>query len=81
MTSVFKFLGLAPPERWMTELNSKNINTWIKSSAYKDGFSMPDNTRQMLRDFFTPYNEMLSRLLKDTKYTWNDIEYAANSDQ
>ena len=76
MIGVYKFLGLSPPEKWMTELNSKNINTWIKSAAYKKDFEMPDNTRQMLRKFFKPYNEMLSRLLKDPKYTWDDIEYA-----
>ena len=59
----------------MTTLTNRNVNEWIKSSEYRKDFVMPKETRDLLNRFFEPYNKMLSRLLKDDRYTWNDIQY------
>ena len=73
---VYSFLGISPPVTGhaMTTLTYRNVNEWIKSSEYRKDFTMPKNTRNMLNKFFEPYNKMLSRLLKDDRYTWKDIE-------
>lgn len=74
---VYSFLGVSPPltGHAMTELTYRNVNEWIKSTEYRKDFIMPKNTRNVLNNFFEPYNKMLSRLLKDDRYTWKDIQY------
>ena len=72
---VYKFLGVSPPMTGhaMTTLAYRNVNDWIKSTDYRKDFTMPKYTRNMLNNFFEPYNKLLSRLLKHDRYMWKDI--------
>lgn len=72
LNSVYQFLGLSTMDVEIP-MSAKNVNTWIKSSEYRKNFTMPAATRQLLKTFFDPYNELLSRLLDDKRFLWNDI--------
>lgn len=72
MQRVVEFLGIRASSR-VFGLSHKNINTWIKSSNYKEQFVMPPGTRKMLKEFFEPYNQMLAQLLNDSGYLWKDV--------
>lgn len=50
-----------------------NKNPWITSSEYAANFRMWPETRNILREFFNPYNIKLAKLLKDERYLWNDV--------
>ena len=45
-----------------------------KGIDYKNNprLMMRNDTRQILREFFKPYNQMLANLLQDDKFLWND---------
>ena len=77
LSQVYSFLGVSPPltGHAMTKLSYRNVNDWIKSTAYRKDFVMPEKTRNLLDGFFEPYNKMLSRLLNDEGYTWKDIRH------
>ena len=69
MERVWQFLGVPGPEVAPIERNI-NENKWIISSKYSEYFKMWPETRDLLREFFEPYNEALAELLDDQEYTW-----------
>ena len=69
---VWQFLGVPLPSEAEIKLTHKNANTWISSSKYKDSFHMDSKTRQILTEFFKPYNLRLARLLNDTRFLWKE---------
>jgi len=76
---VWQFLGVSLPSEAEIKLTHKNANTWISSSKYKDSFHMDSKTRQMLTEFFKPYNLRLARLLNDTRFLWKEWTSASAS--
>ena len=70
-SSVWKFLELNPISRDHFNTNVRsNANSWIVSEENKNNFKMWPETRQMLDDFFAPYNELLAVMLGDDKFLW-----------
>ena len=69
---VWQFLGVTLPSQTEMRLTHKNENTWIKAREYKDSFHMHNKTREMLTEFFWPYNMRLASLLKDVRFLWQD---------
>ena len=64
MSNVWHFLHLH--DLPMTELMFYNGNSAAKN------LKVPLETKQLLDKFYQPYNQLLARLLADTKYLWND---------
>ena len=68
---VWKFIGLNPLDlKSYSECNGKNEQRKVD---YKNDprLAMRNDTREILRSFFRPYNKMLADLLSDRKYLWN----------
>lgn len=70
MKRVWSFLKVSSIN---TVIKSKeNSNDWISSSKYKDHFIMWEKTKDLLKDFFHPYNLKLAQLLDNQHYLWNE---------
>ena len=55
-----------------TDVSSCGKNTQYQIDYHNDPqLAMRDDTREMLTDFFKPYNQMLADLLNDTKFLWD----------
>ena len=63
MSKVWNFLNLddIPTERVLS-----NVDPVIKDLA------IPQETKMLLDEFFRPYNQLLTNLLSDMRYLWND---------
>ncbi len=68
MDVVFKFLGMRnlSAEEW-----EKVMGMPIKNVGKKRG-DMLQETRQLLKDFYAPFNQKLATQLKDDRFLWND---------
>ena len=53
----------------IVSLEPSNINPRAKKQG-----PMLKKTRDMLDDFYRPYNKRLADLLCDDKFTWEDVE-------
>lgn len=51
----------------------QNSNDWINRSEYRGHFTMWKKTRNLLKDFFHPYNLKLTELLDDQRYLWKEL--------
>lgn len=70
MSKVWSFLDVT---NIGTRLKFKvNGNSWIRSKKNSMYFKMWQKTRDLLSNFFHPYNNMLAELLNDHQYLWND---------
>jgi hypothetical protein len=69
MGAVFRFLGLGEPEDWTEVLRKVHFNS---HKVPRDPI-LPQ-TEDLLRDFFRPYNALLSRALGDDKFLWAAAE-------
>lgn len=70
MHHVWSFLSVHDIKKVVsTKVNS---NSWIKNNKYSSYFKMWPETRELLQNFFHPYNNMLADLLHNKKYLWND---------
>ena len=64
MTKLWKFLKLHDlPD---------NIRIFENVNRQADGLKLPKHTKELLDDFFRPYNQLLAYLLSDMKFLWND---------
>lgn len=62
-SSAWKFIGLDPiPEATFKPI-VYHANKWIISTEYKDKFRMWPETKELLDQFFHPYNKLLAKLL------------------
>jgi len=64
MSKVWYFLRL---EDSPTEGVFKNVDNVI------DGVAMHQQTKELLDEFYRPYNQLLAHVLSDVRYLWNDI--------
>lgn len=70
MKRVWSFLGVFNHNKVINyKVNSNSVNI---NSKYADHFKMWPETRDILRDFFYPYNFMLAKLLDDQQYLWKE---------
>lgn len=70
MNKVWSFLEVATFDK---VIQSKvNQNPWIRNKKYKNYFKMWPKTRNILKEFFNPYNSMLAKLLHDKSYLWKE---------
>ena len=68
------------PQSTMTELwnflDLYNLPDYIRTfenvNRQADGLILLPQTKELLDDFFQPYNQLLAHLLSDNKYLWND---------
>ena len=67
-SSAWDFIGLDPLPKFEYRPVVLNSNNWITSSRYRDSFKMWPKTKELLDDFFRPYNERLARLLDDKRF-------------
>lgn len=69
LKAVMKFLGLRDltEDEWTKVLGVERTNA--QSSRYP---RMLPETRQLLMDFYAPFNTKLAELLQDTRYLWQD---------
>ena len=65
MKGVWKFLDVPPIEE-------ENFKADIQPSYSSSYPKLLPETQKALTDFYRPYNEMLSNLLKDDRYLWQD---------
>jgi len=64
MTKLWKFLKLHDmPD---------NVRIFENVNRQADGLQLPKHTKELLDDFFRPYNQLLAYLLSDMKFLWND---------
>ena len=71
--SAWEFIGLShplPKSKYRPVVS--NSNHWITSSRYRDSFKMWPKTKELLDNFFHPYNKRLAKLLKDERFLWKD---------
>ena len=66
MKGVWKFLNVPPVEE-------ENFKVDIQPSYTSSYPKLLPETKKALTDFYRPYNEMLSDLLKDDRYLWEDV--------
>ncbi len=71
MSNITDFLSLNPvsrddAERWFLE----KANRLRVSSSFKHG--MREDTRDILKELYRPYNEMLAELLGDDRFLFKD---------
>ena len=64
MSNVWNFLNI--DDELVTKEVFANVNKKAK------GLTFPPQTKELLDDFFQPYNRLLSHLLQDTRFLWND---------
>ena len=69
MKEVFKFLELSPltDDQLAKAVSSQHIN---ERSSKKN--PMLPSTRELLQEFFKPFNEKLVQLLNDDRFLWKD---------
>lgn len=69
LAAVLKFLGMRDltQDEWQRITGAKRANA--QSSMYP---RMLPETRQLLEDFYAPYNKRLAALLQDDRYLWRD---------
>lgn len=69
---IFSFLELDSPDivKLSQFLNSSKTSNTRTDSAQKKGDMLPE-TRQILQDFYSPYNSQLAALLRDTRFLYN----------
>ena len=66
MTKLWKFLDIPPIEE-------KKFKADIQPSYSRTYPKLLPETKKALTDFYQPYNEMLSELLKDERFLWGDV--------
>lgn len=70
MASVWDFLAL-PPHEGPFRTKKSSINQQVMFDYRKDPrLAMRADTRELLDDFFAPYNRMLADVLADNKFLW-----------
>ncbi|PIK36088.1 putative carbohydrate sulfotransferase 15 [Apostichopus japonicus] len=67
---LIKYLELDPlPTETLNSIVSRNRKN-VNARAKKRNMTMWPSTRKHLQTFYRPWNQRLSELLKDPKYTW-----------
>ena len=71
LNDIYKHIGLEPlGDEYEHQLKSLGIINAL-NKAYVE--PMRKETRQILDNFYKPFNKRLAHLLKDSKYLWNDM--------
>lgn len=65
MDGVWSFLEISSVSKHIT--NRPNQNLWISTNQH---FKMWPDTKNTLRKFFAPYNQLLAELLNDNRFLW-----------
>lgn len=69
MEEVWSFIGVGSSQKLVKEV----VNTNMWRDKFGRGFRMLPKTRQLLREFYSPYNIMLAQLLNEPNYLkWNE---------
>ena len=68
LKGIYKFLGL---DALPVQLEDHVVNYQIENEG-DDKTPMSANTRHMLTEFYTQYNQQLASLLKDDRFLWRD---------
>jgi N-acetylgalactosamine 4-sulfate 6-O-sulfotransferase len=70
LNKVWSFLNV--PSIVTVRKSKINRNSWIARSKYAAHFTMLDKTKELLQNFFYPYNLKLATLANDERYLWNE---------
>ena len=71
VNTVFKFIGVAPlKQQQMKEIENNKIANTAEHFEKRSKEPMMNKTRQLLEDFYRPYNVRLSKLLDDERFIW-----------
>lgn len=81
MTKVFAFLGLDIPNEQDTAVWDKILGHDPFNQHKVDREPMLSLTDKMLRDFHRPYNVLLSKMLKNRNFLWDDYESIAAANE
>ena len=68
---IYPFLNLQSQHE-MTETSYKHSVKHKNDNRYYKGVSMHNKTRDLLTEFYRPFNEGLAKLLNDDSYLWLD---------
>ena len=69
---IIMFLNLSPitSEQFQSIYSKPVINTLERKYKANVSHAMWPETRQLLKDFYEPYNKLLAELLNDEKFNW-----------
>ena len=72
LKEVWEFLELEPPRHSYVADVFQEAYEKFKPAQYQNVIQMLPQTKELLEEFYRPFNEKLSGLLNDEKFLWND---------